>query len=118
MYKSISQRTEVQGNDGTELIVAQGNRFDETISSGTGLAAGAIMEAWRRDYNMVRPHNSLGYRKSGQAVAEKVALAVGPSYHWTSSWGAVPSDGAVDTLSTVHDDREVRLAAISRTCGT
>jgi len=34
------------------------------------------MEAWRRDYNMVRPHNSLGYRTPEQAVAEKVALAV------------------------------------------
>ena len=37
------------------------------------------MEAWRRDYNMVRPHNSFGYRTPEQAAAEKAASAVGLS---------------------------------------
>lgn len=38
---------------------------------------GAVVEAWRQDYNTVRPHSSLGYRTPDQAVREEKALAVG-----------------------------------------
>ena len=39
----------------------------------------AIVEAWRQDYNMVRPHSSLWYRTPELAVREEVTLAVGLS---------------------------------------
>jgi len=35
------------------------------------------VEAWRQDYNTVRPHSSLGYRTPDQAVREEKDLAVG-----------------------------------------
>ena len=38
---------------------------------------GAIVEAWRQDYNTVRPHSSLGYRTPDQAVREEKDLALG-----------------------------------------
>ena len=38
---------------------------------------GAVVEAWRQDYNTVRPHSSLGYRTPDQAVREEKDLAVG-----------------------------------------
>jgi transposase InsO family protein len=37
----------------------------------------AIVEAWRQDYNTVRPHSSLGYRTPEQVVREDMILAVG-----------------------------------------
>ena len=39
--------------------------------------AKAIVEAWRQDYNTVRPHNSLGNRTPEQAVREDMPLAAG-----------------------------------------
>ena len=38
---------------------------------------GAVVEAWRQDYNTVRPHSSLGYRTPDQAVREEKDLALG-----------------------------------------
>ena len=38
---------------------------------------GAVVEAWRQDYNTVRPHSSLGYRTPDQAVREERDLALG-----------------------------------------
>jgi len=39
--------------------------------------AEAVAEAWRQDYNTVRPHSSLGYLTPDQAVREEKDLAVG-----------------------------------------
>ena len=39
--------------------------------------AKAIVEAWRQDYNTVRPHSSLGNRTPEQAVREDMPLAAG-----------------------------------------
>ena len=39
--------------------------------------AESVVEAWRQDYNTVRPHSSLGYRTPDQAVREDKDLAVG-----------------------------------------
>jgi len=38
--------------------------------------AEAIVEAWRRDYNTVRPHSSLGYRTPEEAIREEGTLPV------------------------------------------
>ena len=39
--------------------------------------AESVVEAWRQDYNTIRPHSSLGYRTPEQAVREEKDLAVG-----------------------------------------
>ena len=39
--------------------------------------AESVVEAWRQDYNTVRPHSSLGYRTPEQAVREDMILPVG-----------------------------------------
>ena len=39
--------------------------------------AKAIVEAWRQDYNTVRPQSSLGNRTPEQAVREELPLAAG-----------------------------------------
>ncbi len=40
------------------------------------IEAEAIVEAWRRDYNTVRPHSSLGYRTPEEAIREERTLPV------------------------------------------
>ena len=42
--------------------------------------AEAIVEAWRRDYNTVRPHSSLGYLTPEEAIREEGTLPVRLSY--------------------------------------
>ena len=39
--------------------------------------AEAVVEAWRQDYNTVRPHSALGYRTPEQAVREDMMVPIG-----------------------------------------
>lgn len=39
--------------------------------------AQAIVEAWRQDYNSVRPHSSLGNKTPEEAVRQRAKMAAG-----------------------------------------
>jgi len=40
----------------------EGGRFHRTVHSGNQPNDSVLIEQWRREYNTVRPHSSLGYR--------------------------------------------------------
>lgn len=56
----------------TEDIIALAKQYDELLDGEIfyGLAeAKVLIEAWRRHYNTVRPHSSLGYRPPAPETA-------------------------------------------------
>ena len=42
-----------------------------------------LTEKWRREYNEIRPHSSLGYRPPApEAILHTLAMAAVPTNHW------------------------------------
>lgn len=58
-----------------------GKLRDECLNEnwfGSLLEARAVIEAWRVDYNCIRPHSALGYRTPEEFAAEQAALPAPP----------------------------------------
>ena len=51
-----------------ELESLQSPRFSVGEMFGTVIAAKVLVERWRREYNHIRPHSSLGYRPPAPEV--------------------------------------------------
>jgi len=64
----------------------------------TLLEAKMLIENWRRDYNEVRPHSSLGYRPP---APEAIQAAPNPSA--SNSKGGIITGGRSPTLSIICD---------------
>ena len=69
-----------------DVLLAQGHTVADAIRS-IGVTEVIVIESWRRHYNTVRPHASLGYRPPAPEVFVP-GLAARPA---TQPWPAPPA---------------------------
>jgi transposase InsO family protein len=65
---------EENDRDGTRSFPPNGAGVDETLFTSLGQAKMAL-EAWRRDFNEVRPHSSIGWKAPAEHAADLATQA-------------------------------------------
>ena len=72
-----------------DVLLAQGHTVADAIRS-IGVTEVIVIESWRRHYNTVRPHASLGYRPPAPEVFVPGLAARPATQRWPASPTALP----------------------------